>query len=799
MFDGAQADDPPFSGAMPVTGRPGSATPVPQVPAPPPSVALQLLEAAPDAILGVDPEGRVQLVNAAAVALFGHPREALLGRPAEDLVPGLESGGELAAVRPDGTTVPVEVALSRVTGPEGPLTTAIVRDVTEQRRAEAELRANQRRLLEAEQLARVGSWEWDIPNNRVSWTDQLYRIYGLEPQSIEPTYERFLGYVHPDDRAEVQARNEKAFADHLPFEDVKRVIRADGREILMRTKGDVVCDETGAPLRMLGVCEDVTAELQAERTRAMLASIVQSSGDAIYGVDRRGVLTSWNAAAEALYGHPEDEMLGAPAAQLWAQDGRVALERVLRDGVVERFEGRRERPDGSAVDIALTLSPISGADGTVTGASVIARDITERRRMERRLRYLADHDPLTDLLNGRRFQEELRARLAEADRYGLPGAVLALDLDNLKDVNDTHGHGAGDALIRSLAHRLRDRLRETDVLARVGGDELTVLLTHTDAAESELVARTLLDAVREHRLIVDGQAVRTTTSIGLTTFGGAPTTAEDVLSRADRALYRAKQGGRDCIVTADASSDATPERGWAPRLRDAIDAGRLLLHLQPIMDLRTGTVDRYEALVRLDGPDGPVPPGAFIGVAERLGLIREIDTWVLRHAIAVLARHPDITLEVNVSGRNVGDHELPRIIDRELRAAGVDPRRLVIEITETAAIANMDDARRFADEIAALGCGFALDDFGAGFGSFAYLKHLPADVLKIDGDFVAGPRSAVDVLIVESIVRIAKQLGKATVAEYVEDAATMESLRAAGVDYAQGFHVGRPFPAADLR
>jgi diguanylate cyclase (GGDEF)-like protein/PAS domain S-box-containing protein len=572
----------------------------------------------------------------------------------------------------------------------------------------------------------------------------------------------------------------------------------------MRTQGDVVCDEQGNLIRMIGVCEDVTAEKQAEAVRATLASIVRSSGDAIHAVDRDGVVTGWNPAAEALYGRAEGDVMGRPAAQLVPpaslERDQEALARVLADGTVERYEGQRIRPDGSVVDVALTLSPISSDDGLITGASVITRDITEHKRLEHQLRYLADHDALTGLMNGRRFEEELRARVADTTRYGGTGAVLALDLDGLKGVNDQHGHGAGDALIRSLAHRLRDRLRETDVLARIGGDEFVVLLTHTTTEQAATVARDLLDAVRQHRLVFDSRLVRVTTSIGVAGFGPSTNAAEDVLAAADNALYLAKDAGRDRITVCDddaVTSEGT-HRGWALRLREAIDAGGLLLHVQPIMDLRTGAIDRYEALVRLDGPDGPIPPGAFIGNAERLGLIHDIDAWVLTESISVLARHPGITLEVNVSGRNVGDHDLPRLVAQELRQTGVDPTRLVIEITETAAIANMDDARRFADEICALGCSFALDDFGAGFGSFAYLKHLPADLLKIDGDFIAGPRSQVDDLVVRSIVAIAKELGKETVAEYVGDDETLALLREIGVDYAQGFHIGRPVPVAEL-
>jgi EAL domain-containing protein (putative c-di-GMP-specific phosphodiesterase class I) len=285
----------------------------------------------------------------------------------------------------------------------------------------------------------------------------------------------------------------------------------------------------------------------------------------------------------------------------------------------------------------------------------------------------------------------------------------------------------------------------------------------------------------------------------VTTFDASATGGEDVLAAADDRMYAAKDAGRNCVVV-DEPGDTRPlRRGRGQQLRDALADDQLCLHLQPILDLRSGKVTRHEALVRMNSPTGLLPPGAFIGVAERLGLIHAVDVWVLRASIALLAEHPDLMLEVNVSGRSVGDASLPALIERELTANAVDPARLILEITETAAIANMDDARRFADALGELGCSFALDDFGAGFGSFYYLKHLPADILKIDGDFIAGPRSHIDELVIQSIVRIARELGKHTVAEYVGDEETVRALREWGVDFAQGFHIGRPFPAEELR
>ncbi len=652
-----------------------------------------------------------------------------------------------------------------------------------------ELAAAARRLADAEHLARIGSWEWDIPGNRVTWSDELFRIYGLEPGAIEPSYERFIGYVHEDDRDAVDQRNRQAFADHQPFEDVKRVVRADGATILMRTRGEVVTDGDGNPIRMLGVCEDVTIEEGVRRAKAQLAAIVESSADAIYAVDPRSCVVSWNHAAEELFRVTEADAIGAPP-----RDPEVckALTAVLGGGDVKRFEAQ----DVPGRDIDYTVSPISAVDGLVTGASVIARDVTEQRRLERQLRHLADHDALTGLSNGRHFAERLQERLAEARRHGFTGAVIVVDLDSFKEINDGHGHGAGDAVLRSVALRLRECVRATDVVARLGGDEFAMLLPHTTPDEARAIAGDILEAIRRHAVVLDGRIARITATIGVALYGRD--WSGDLLAAADRAMYAGKEAGRNCVSTAAPAGAGSPRDFRARELRDALEQKRLCLHLQPILDLQRNEITRYEALVRINGPSGLILPGAFIAVAERLGLIHAIDSWVLEESIALLAAHPRLVLEVNVSGRSMGDRSLPGLIARALKYHAVDPARLVLEITETAAIANMDEALRFAADLSALGCSFALDDFGAGFGSFYYLKHLPVDLVKIDGDFVSGPRSAADDLVVQAIVQVAQGLGKRTVAEHVGDAATLDALRTWGVDFAQGYDIGRPFPASEL-
>jgi EAL domain-containing protein (putative c-di-GMP-specific phosphodiesterase class I) len=267
------------------------------------------------------------------------------------------------------------------------------------------------------------------------------------------------------------------------------------------------------------------------------------------------------------------------------------------------------------------------------------------------------------------------------------------------------------------------------------------------------------------------------------------------------AMYEAKDAGRDRVLAlepADRGSARRPHHNWEHRIRDALDEGLFVLHCQPILDLQTDRVSQHELLLRMRGEDGLVPPGAFLGDAERMGLIHEIDRWVVTEAIRLLGEDPGLQLEVNLSGASADDSQLLKLIPSEIESAGADPSRLIFEITETATIASLDHARRFAEALRELGCRFALDDFGAGFGSFYYLKHIPVDFLKIDGDFVRSPRSRTDELVVDSIVSMARGIGMQTIAECVEDAATLDDLRLADVDFAQGFHVGRPAPLAEL-
>jgi diguanylate cyclase (GGDEF)-like protein len=436
-----------------------------------------------------------------------------------------------------------------------------------------------------------------------------------------------------------------------------------------------------------------------------------------------------------------------------------------------------------------------------------SEEAVARSRYEAELKHMADHDPLTGLLNRRAYERSLEEHLARGERYGHAGAVMVLDLDSFKEVNDTLGHSAGDELIVRVAGALAGRLRESDTLARLGGDEFAILTPTGERTEAESLADSLLEVVRRERAPrgPGGRERPITASIGLAPLEGVEElSAEEALINADLAMYDAKEAGRDRAIvygsTGRGQAHIEARLEWAERIRAALDEDRLVLHAQPVVETATGLTTQHELLVRMVDVHGDlIPPGSFLPVAERFGLIREIDRWVVTRAIRMLGEHREQgrrpTVEINLSAHSLGDAQLALHIGRELRAAGVAATQLIFEVTETTAIGNIAAARTFAERLGELGCRFALDDFGAGFGSFYYLKHLPFDFIKIDGEFVRNCTSdPTDRLVIRAVVELARGMGKRTIAEFVGDEQTLATLCKLGVDYAQGFHLGPPAP-----
>jgi len=548
-------------------------------------------------------------------------------------------------------------------------------------------------------------------------------------------------------------------------------------------------------------------ERSVGETDGLYRAVFENAGDMIYTHDLEGRFTCTNDAGERLTGYNRAELAEMTSGTIFTPDYERAVREIaakaLESACSTVVESEVATKDGQQRPVEVNLQPIL-KDGEVVGMQGVVRDISQRRSLERQLEHMASRDYLTGLLNRRRLEEDLQVQLAQARRYGVPGALLFLDLDHFKDVNDSFGHSVGDELLVSVAQLLRERLPQASAVARLGGDEFTIILPRTEIGEARNMAEEVLAWLRSSPILVAGQALAVSGSIGIAPIRpDGMTTAEEVLSHADRAMYQAKESGRNCacVYSPDIDWQARIEVGlaWRKRIAEAMEQNLLTLYAQPILAIRQDTVTQYEMLVRMPDEHGQIINASkFISSAERFGFVQSIDRWAIRRTIEFLAEYRGPVLEVNVSGAAMADEELLPMIREELAARSVDPRRLVVEITESVAIADIHRAQRFVGGLKRLGCRFALDDFGVGFSSFYQLKHLDVDYLKIDGGFIRDlPRDPVDQHLVKAMVEVARALGKETIAEFVGDAETMRLIGELGVDYGQGYHIGRPREATE--
>jgi diguanylate cyclase (GGDEF)-like protein/PAS domain S-box-containing protein len=411
-------------------------------------------------------------------------------------------------------------------------------------------------LADAERIAHIGVWEWDVPSGKAVWSDEIFRLFGHPPGAFEPSFERWLEGIHPDDRERAQAIVQEGYAERKPYEFEHRVVHPDGTVGHLLCRGDVSVDDSGEAVRVVGASQDITERLAQQEALSRMSrqreAILDAAGEGICGLDPDGAITFANPAAAGMLGRNIAALAGERLADfVHGADPAVDpfAEALVRGRVVQDRRATFVRPDGSALGVDLLCTPIRQGD-EVSGAVVTFNDATERRRFEDQLSHLAHHDALTGLFNRRRFEEELSKQVAYSDRYGVPLSVLLIDLDKFKAINDTHGHRAGDEVICSAAGALRGRLRVNDVIARLGGDEFAVLLPSTGGAEAVYVAEQLRAAIAGERH-GESAGLEVTASIGVATAERGQTTADDLLADADIAMYEAKDAGRDRVARFD--------------------------------------------------------------------------------------------------------------------------------------------------------------------------------------------------------------------------------------------------------
>ena len=800
-----------------------------------------IVESQTDQISLATPQGRLTFVNPAYAAHVGLPAEALIGTSLYEHLPAADReavASQVAAVCAHRLVLGSEVRQPAHDGQvrwtswtHHPLCDAhgrvwavhsVGHDITERKLTERSLKESQARL-------------------RSLYESTPAMLHSIDAQgrllSVSDTWLAKMGYA----RSEVIGRNSAEFLtpeSHTYARNVVlprylregrcdqieyQMVRKDGSLIDVRLSATMERDEQGHPLRSLAVLEDVTEKHAVERELAekheLLRVTLHSIGDAVITTDEQGLVQWLNPVAERMTGWRNVEAGGRPLGEVFhivdeatgepepcpvgrclshqSDDDRLKLTQLISR-------------DGSTYGIEDSAAPIRNAQGQVLGVVLVFHDVTEQRRMGHEMSFRATHDELTGLVNRSEFEARLQRALNDSHQRDSAHALMYIDLDQFKLVNDACGHAVGDQLLRQVTELLNGCVRTRDTLARLGGDEFGVILEHCDVEQAERVAQKICDQMEEFRFVHEGRRFRIGTSIGLVPLDKRWRHGDAVMQAADTSCYAAKEAGRNRVhVWFDTDQSMHTRKGemqWATRLEQALDEDRFVLYGQRIVPIRpNGEGLRCEVLIRLQDHDGAIiPPGAFLPAAERFQLASRIDRWVVRQVFALLASgHPALdavhTLAVNLSGQSISDPAFQRYLLELIDSQPVDLGKLCFEITETAAITKLAEAGSFVQDMRRLGMRLALDDFGAGSSSFGYLKALQVDYLKIDGQFIKDVvHDPLDRAAVRCFCDVARVMGLQTVGEFVEDEPILQELLDLGVDYAQGYLIHRPEPLGQL-
>ena len=689
-----------------------------------------------------------------------------------------------------------------------------LQDITEQRFTQSALRLTELRYRETQRLAQIGNWEWDLSTGRSWWSHEMYQILEEDPQHYAADFDNFLARVHPADRSDLQRRRTRIAMGPNAYQasDIRLLLR-DGREKIVHHSVEVRVNDAGQPTAVVGTIHDATErralEAQLRDSEARYSGTVELAAVGIAHVAADGRLIWSNGAMREILGYSKEELehltvwdISHPEDVHVTDHERVQMHSGALDSL--RTEKRYVRKDGGIIWVKIACAPRRDEHGKLLYDISVVEDITPRKAAEARVQYLATHDELTGLANRALFMDTLSRAIDAARANGGGCALIFIDLDRFKIVNDSLGHDAGDQLLKEVALRIGRCVGAADVIARFGGDEFVVLLDQIcDRAAITATAGRILSAMREPVRVLSHDC-RVTASIGIAVFPQDAADAAALMKRADIAMYLAKDEGKNNFqFYADAVRPMSVERiVLETQLVNALQRQEFSLHYQPKIDIATGRICGVEALLRWrNGQLGSVAPSDFIALAEDIGLIIPIGRWVLRTACAqsiVWQRRglPPLGMAVNLSPRQFKDPGLAQDVSGALRASGLAPQLLELEITESMIMNRVDQARDTAAAIKALGVRLAIDDFGTGYSSLSQLKRFPIDTLKIDRSFIRGlPQNAEDTAIIEAIISLGRALRVNIVAEGVETKEQEAFLRSRVCNQIQGFLYGEPCDA----
>ena len=684
-------------------------------------------------------------------------------------------------------------------------------DITERKQTEENLLQSREQLNEAQRIARLGSWTLNLKSNQLVWSDEIFRLFELDRENFEPSYEAFLEAIHPDDRALVSQAYAESLENRRPYKITHRLLLGEGRIKFVEESCETLYDEAGNPVISHGTVQDVTEQKLAEDTISLYANVFRHSAEAIMITDHDNRIVAINPALASLTGYTLDELVGKNprilASGLTSQETYDEMWTALEQVGYWHGELNDRRKNGEVYPKWATVSVIRDEAGKAVNYIASFSDITERKAAEERIYHLAHHDALTGLYNRFSLEERMGQAVAQARRDDDQLAVLFIDLDRFKVINDTLGHHVGDTLLVEVAKRLKESVRDSDIVARLGGDEFVIVLTRVESSDVVAsVAETIVERVGALYKI-GSHELRSSPSIGIGIFPRDGRDVDELMKNADMAMYHAKEQGRNNyqFFTEEFNNAAHERMMLEHGLRAALEKNQFELYYQPKVEAVDGRISGVEALIRWNHPEhGLVMPDKFISIAEEAGLIGSIGDWVLnevcrQHEIWREQEGVSLKMAVNLSPEQLRD---PSMVDRlreTMAKYHIAGDELELEITETAVMSDAEHAIEQMEAIRTAGVCLAIDDFGTGYSSLALLKSFPIQTLKLDRAFVRDiEKDENDAAICLATISLAHDLGLKAVAEGVETEEQKEFLKSHKCDSLQGSLFSRPLPADEV-
>lgn len=693
-------------------------------------------------------------------------------------------------------------------------------DITETIKQRTQIENMNTRMSLATDCGGIGIWEYNLLNQSLIWDQWMFKLYGVSPQTAEQPYALWTKHLHPDDRTNAEQSLNDAIAGIRQFDTEFRVVWHDGSIHHLRAFARVIHNDDGTPIKMIGVNWDITAHRllanELAEQHELMQVTLRSIGDAVITADAYGNTQWLNPVAEKMTGWSVEDIAGKPLSEVFhtvdektRMETENPVEMCLQHMKIVKLAKRAVliSRDGKEYGIEESASPILNQQGKLLGVVLVFRDVSEQRRLSDEMSFQASHDPLTGLVNRVELEARVQRLLVKSHYDKSQHALMFIDLDQFKIVNDTCGHAVGDELLKQIAKMLGEIVRETDTLARLGGDEFCIVLEQCAIEQAQRIGQLICDTFEDFRFVHGEHRFRIGSSIGLVPVDDSWPDVPSILQAADTSCYAAKDAGRNRVhiwFDSDETIQARhSEKQWTTRIEKALDEDRFVLYAQLLSDLsEKETGIHAEVLLRMhDKENRIILPNVFLPAAERFHLAARIDRWVLRNAIDWLVNREadDINISmlcINLSGQSVGDRSFHVHACQMLSAAGESVcKKICVEITETAAVTNMTDASSFISKLKQLGVKVALDDFGAGAASFGYLKHLDIDILKIDGQFISDLLiDPLDDVAVRFFIEVARVMNFKTVAEFVNTQEVLSRIKDLGINYAQGYLLHKPEP-----